>query len=162
MYHIYTDGSTRNNGAVDAIGAWAFAIYDDDNKTCLWHKSSATKGTTNNREELKAMIAAIEQLLTMTEDFFNAVIYSDSAYIINCANQGWYKKWSSNGWLTSKKEPVLNQDLWSELIPYFDDARFKFQKVKGHANNENNNFVDSLAQKSSAELERKENVCGSN
>lgn len=158
MFHIYTDGSTRNNGATDAIGAWAFAIYDNDNKTCLCYKSSATKGTTNNREELKAMIAAIEQLLTMTEDFFNTVIYSDSAYIINCVNQGWYKKWMSNGWLTSKKEPVLNQDLWSALIPYFDDTRFKFQKVKGHANNENNNFVDSLAQNSSAELERKENV----
>ena len=154
MYHVYTDGSTRNNGAADAIGAWAYAIYDNDNQTVLWHKSSATQGTTNNREELKAMIAAIEQLLTVSGDFFEATIYSDSAYIINCANQKWYGKWMNNGWKTSKKEPVLNQELWEELIPYFDDPRFTFQKVKGHANNVNNNFVDELAQTASAKLER--------
>lgn len=155
MFRVYTDGSTRKNGAVDAVGAWAFAIYNDSG-TCLHYKSSATKGTTNNREELKAILSAIDELLEIAGDFFNATIYSDSAYIINCVNQKWYKNWQKNGWLTSKKEPVLNQDLWKKLIPYFEDSRFNFQKVKGHANDEYNNFVDSLAQKTSIELEKKE------
>ena len=34
---------------------------------------------------------------------------------------------------TVKKQPVANQDLWERLIPFFEDTRFTFEKVKGHA-----------------------------
>ena len=54
------------------------------------------------------------------------IIYTDSAYLINCANQGWYLKWMTNGWMTSQKTPVANKELWEELIPTFDDIRFVY------------------------------------
>jgi ribonuclease HI len=52
--------------------------------------------------------------------------------------------------MNSKKQPVANRTLWEELIPYFCDARFKFEKVKGHngkidENSKWNEFVDDLA-----------------
>ena len=50
-----------------------------------------------------------------------------------------------NGWMTSQKKPVLNQDLWEKLIPYFQRHDISFCKVKSHANNQFNNIVDELA-----------------
>ena len=73
------------------------------------------------------------------------VIITDSAYIYNCYAQKWYEKWLNNGWQTSKHEPVLNKELWQQLIPYFKDSKYKFEKTKGHADDERNNFVDQLA-----------------
>lgn len=75
-----------------------------------------------------------------------ATIYSDSAYIINCITQKWYKKWQTNGWRNSKKEPVANRELWERLIPYFENPRFSFEKVKGHSGEKDwNDYVDRLA-----------------
>ena len=55
--------------------------------------------------------------------------------------------WLKNNWLNSKKEPVKNRELWESLIPYFkQDQIFHFVKVKGHANDEWNNYVDKMAQ----------------
>ena len=78
------------------------------------------------------------------------IIYTDSAYLINCANQGWYLKWMTNGWMTSQKTPVANKELWEELIPTFDDTRFEYRKVRGHQKGDSftskwNNYVDGLA-----------------
>ena len=57
-----------------------------------------------------------------------------------------------NNWVNSKKEPVKNQEFWERLIPFFQDARFQFIKVKGHAGNKDENskwneYVDKLAVK---------------
>ena len=76
-------------------------------------------------------------------------LYSDSAYLINCYTQGWWKNWEKNGWKNSKREPVANQDLWEQLIPFFKNKQIKWIKTKGHANDKWNNYVDDLAVKAS-------------
>ena len=38
-------------------------------------------------------------------------IRSDSAYVINCMNKKWYKKWMDNGWLNAKKETSRKQRI---------------------------------------------------
>ncbi|KAM7191833.1 Ribonuclease H-like domain containing protein [Rhypophila sp. PSN 637] len=43
------------------------------------------------------------------------VIKSDSAYLANSIT-GHVNKWLKNGWLTVKKTPVANQDLWVALV----------------------------------------------
>jgi ribonuclease HI len=78
---------------------------------------------------------------------FEIVVYSDSAYVINCYKQKWYKKWQVNGWINSKKQPVANKELWEQLIPYFENPFFSFEKVAGHADNKYNNLVDEMAVK---------------
>ena len=45
-----------------------------------------------------------------------------------------------------------NVDLWQPIIQYFQDENIQFFKVKGHANNEWNNYVDKLAQSAAQEL----------
>jgi ribonuclease HI len=46
--------------------------------------------------------------------------------------------WRRNGWLTAKKEPVENRDLWELLLSYADRHDVSFYRVKGHMSTTNN------------------------
>lgn len=143
MYEIYTDGATSKNGYEGAVGGAAFIILKNDEKIVEWNKK--IESATNNICEMIAIITACEEITSMLNDFDKVNIYSDSAYVINCYKQFWWKAWLHNNWVNSKKEPVKNRELWEKLIPYFQDARFEFIKVKGHAGNKWNELVDELA-----------------
>lgn len=142
-YSIYTDGACSGNGKENAIGGFAFIIIDDSG-ALKYEYAMRVENATNNICELSAVFGACAFLEAYSPQS-TATIYSDSAYIINCITQKWYKKWQENGWLNSKKEPVANRELWECLIPYFENPRFSFEKVKGHSNNDWNNYVDKLA-----------------
>lgn len=151
MIKIYCDGATSGNGKSDAVGGYAWAILDNEDNL-LFYDSGHVKNATNNICELLAIINGCEKALTIIKEFDSVIVYSDSAYCINCKKQNWYKNWQNNGWKNSKKQPVANQDLWKRLIPFFEDRRFTFEKVKGHADDKTthskwNNFVDDLAVK---------------
>lgn len=146
MYKIYTDGSCSKNGTKDAIGSAAYIIINNDD---IIIKSVQSKNDTTNQEmELLAPILALNELKrnNLLTDNTQVVVYSDSAYLVNCYNQKWYKNWELNGWKNAKKVPVANQEYWKALIPYFKDNRFSFQKVKGHCDDYYNNYVDKMAQ----------------
>ena len=85
------------------------------------------------------------------------IIYTDSAYIANCFADKWYIKWRENGWKTSDKQPVKNQDLWTRILALYIKcvAHYGLQivKVKSHAGNKYNEMVDLLAVKRRKELE---------
>lgn len=148
MYEIYTDGATSKNGYEGSQGGYAWALIKDGE--CIDYASYAIAPATNNICEMMAIITACEKFLPVLEDFDGVIVYSDSAYVVNCYKQSWWKAWLHNNWVNSKKEPVKNKELWERLIPFFQDARFQFVKVKGHAGNRDqhsywNNFVDKLA-----------------
>ena len=143
MYEVYTDGATSKNGAADAPGGWAYVILKDGR--LISQNSGGEKGTTNQRMELIAALKACEEIDAI-DGFATVKLYSDSAYLINCYKQNWWKSWRANGWRNSKKEPVANQDLWEKLIFFFMKAPgYDFIKVKGHAGNQYNEMVDRLA-----------------
>ena len=142
-YQLYTDGATSKNGTKDAIGGWAYIALKDDKIIDL--KAEQLSPATNNICELTAILKGCEFLLPQLETFDIIEVYSDSAYCINCVNQHWYGKWRQNGWINSSKQPVKNKEIWEQLIPFFDDPRFRWIKVKGHADNKWNNLVDRLA-----------------
>lgn len=148
-YEIWTDGSTKGNGKQGSVGAFAYIIKRGSElvEKCA---SGAIQNTTNQRMELDAAIHALqsldEWLLNEDKTLCDVYIFSDSAYLVNCCNQNWYRAWENNGWVNSKKQPVANQDLWEMLIPYFKLSNYHFVKVKGHADNQLNNLVDELAQ----------------
>lgn len=142
MYEVYTDGSTKGNGKAVNCGGWAFAITQDN---VLTYQSSGTATqTTNQKMELTACLEALKYCSQNLKPPFT--IYSDSAYLINCYKQKWYENWERNGWRNAKREPVANQELWKQIIPYFRNKEYNFCKVKGHADNQYNNIVDKLAQ----------------
>ncbi|MED1781597.1 ribonuclease HI [Brevibacillus fortis] len=132
---IYTDGACSGN---PGPGGWgAVLMYGQHIK----EMSGAEPHTTNNKMEL---LAAIKALSTLKEPC-KVTLYSDSAYLVNCFKQGWYKGWLKNGWKNSKGQPVENQDLWKELLQLMDTHKVEYVKVKGHADNKWNNRCDELA-----------------
>ena len=131
---IYTDGACSGN---PGKGGWgAILIHSNKRKEISGYNPS----TTNNRMELTAVI---ESLLALKEPC-EAIIYSDSAYVVNAFNQGWLTKWIKTGW-RSAKGIVQNQDLWAMLLKLTAIHSVSFVKVKGHSDNEFNNRCDELA-----------------
>ena len=162
-YAIYCDGSTKGNGTENSVGAWAYVMVNTEFNSMTIVDVQAVPNTTNQRMELCAAIEALTKVCsfaTFPED--SVVVYTDSAYLHNCYQQKWYENWQRNGWRNSKKEPVANQDLWEMLIPYFEMFEVNFHKVKGHADNMWNNYVDDLAQNASSKLKEKIDANNSN
>ena len=109
--------------------------------------SGGVRATTNQRMELQAVIEAIKGARELSKDDPGAIykVYSDSAYVVNCFNQGWIYNWIKKGWKTAGNEPVKNKELWEELYNLTKIHKVTFIKVKGHSDNEFNNRCDELA-----------------
>ena len=132
---IYTDGACSGN---PGPGGWAAVLLYGDNKKEI---SGGSKNTTNNIMEITAVIEALKCLKFECE----AKVHSDSAYVVNCFNNGWIQKWKKNNWQTASKEPVKNKELWEEIYNLVQKHKVEFIKVKGHSNVELNNRCDELA-----------------
>ena len=135
---IFTDGSAKG----DARGGWSALILEDG--VIYTVLKGYIVDTTNQRMELTAAILSCG-LAEGFEDV-EVYVYSDSAYLVNCANDKWYENWLKNGWVNSKGDPVANQDLWKLLIPFFESDKYHFCKVKGHSDVALNNLADEYAQ----------------
>lgn len=135
--NIYTDGACSGN---PGPGGWAAVlIYKGREKQIFGYEPE----TTNNRMELKAVL---EALLSLKEPC-DVTVYTDSAYIQKAFVQGWISRWEQNGWATTAKQPVENQDLWKAILAAIDKHKVSFEKVKGHSDNKYNNLCDILARK---------------
>ncbi len=132
---IYTDGACSGNPGPGGYGA--ILKYGDH----VIELSAGYKNTTNNRMELRALIAALERLKEPCE----LDIYSDSKYIVDAVNQGWAKRWRANGWMRNKKDPALNVDLWDKLLKLLETHKYRINWVKGHAGHPENERCDALA-----------------
>jgi len=91
--------------------------------------------------ELKAAAEALKVLKVPCR----VRLYSDSAYLINAFQKGWIKRWMLNGWLTAKRQPVENQELWKEIAELASRHEVEWIKVPGHSWSEGNNRADELA-----------------
>ena len=83
---IYTDGACSFNGRGGRKfnkGAWAVVFPHQEHLNMV----GTSLDTTNNRMELKAAIEAAKKVTTE-----EAIIYSDSAYIINTIHLNYKKK----------------------------------------------------------------------
>ena len=132
---LYTDGACSGNPGAGGYGA--LLIYRGIGKEI----SGGEPSTTNNRMEIFAVIAGLRCL----KESCDVTIYSDSAYTVNAFNEGWIQGWKTNGWKKADGKPVLNADLWLELLSLMEPHEIRFVKVKGHADNEYNNRCDALA-----------------
>ncbi len=132
---LYTDGACSGN---PGIGGWgAVLIYRGIEKRI----SGADGSTTNNRMEITAVIEGLKCLKEPCE----VDVYSDSAYTVNAFLNGWIDEWVKNGFKKADNKPVLNEDLWRELLGLTSIHKVNFAKVKGHADDKYNNICDKLA-----------------
>lgn len=149
---IYTDGSSKKIGST-LFGGWAFIVIQDNKE--IYRAANSEQGATNQRMELMAILKALDYARSIRRPHERVIIYSDSAYAINCYKQQWYITWVSNGWRNSNNKDVANQDLWIKIIPYFDIFWYNFEKVEGHAGDYWNEECDKEAQQEAENLKIK-------
>ncbi|HYK33196.1 MAG TPA: ribonuclease HI [Streptosporangiaceae bacterium] len=132
---IYTDGACSGN---PGPGGWgALLSYGSRSKEICGGEAA---GTTNNRMELMAAIAALEALTRPSV----VRLHTDSVYL-RSGIISWLPKWKLNGWRTSDKKPVKNADLWQRLDAATARHQVQWLWVKGHAGDPGNERADALA-----------------
>ena len=141
---IFTDGAARGNP--DGPGGYGAIVrlQNAQGQTLEKELSGGYPHTTNNRMELMGVIAALEEIGRLGEPC-EGVIYSDSRYVVDAFAKNWISNWQKNGWVTSSKAPVKNQDLWTRLLKALAPHRMTFRWVKGHADHPENERCDQLA-----------------
>ena len=137
---LITDGACLGN---PGPGGWACILrFGAQNKEMF----GCEPQTTNNRMELTA---AIEGLRALREPCIVEVV-TDSEYVKNGITK-WIHGWKRNGWMTSAKKPVVNQDLWMDLEQVSTQHKMTWTWTKGHANHADNNRCDELATQAARE-----------
>lgn len=137
--YMYTDGACKGNP-----GPGGFGVIHVKNNEIQYKYSEQCENTTNNREELKAILHVFELADKNPNIYY--IIMSDSAYCVNAIND-WIYKWSNNDWKKSNNQPVENLDLIQSLYKYLikDFWNCQVMKVRGHSNIINNELADALA-----------------
>ena len=140
MIKFFVDGACKGNP-----GPGGFGVISLQNNEVFYEYSEYCEDTTNNREEMKAILHVFK-LVDDSRVRDNVIIYSDSAYCVNMIND-WIWKWANNNWKNSKKQTVENLDLVLELYKYLTIEFFPCQvmKVRGHAGEVANELADALA-----------------
>lgn len=141
----YTDGSCNGNGKITNVGGFAVVEANDDG-TIHGAYTKRCANTTNNREELKAILRVMLTCGVKTDEWAQPpVVYSDSAYCVQTFNE-WMFNWARNGWIKSDKKEPENLDLIKAYYDhYMKGYRIDLKKVKGHAGNKYNELADKLA-----------------
>jgi ribonuclease HI len=134
MVEIYCDGACSGN---PGVGGWGCILRAGEREKEL---SGAEGHTTNNRMELSAAIAGLEAL----KQPCTVVLTSDSQYLVKGMTE-WLKGWIRRGWRNSKKEEVLNRDLWERLHLLAQRHAVTWVWVRGHNGHRENERCDELA-----------------
>ena len=139
---IYTDGSCSKN---PGPGGFGVVVLDDAENILITH-SERSENTTNNREELKAILwAFLKYGIPAAAGIEPPVVYSDSAYCVNTFNT-WMFSWAKNNWIKYDKKRPENLDLIQMYYRYYQKGyRINLQKVKGHIGIKYNELADKLA-----------------
>lgn len=132
---IFTDGACVGN---PGPGGWG-TVWVRDNEV-VRQDYGHDRDTTNNRMEMRALIAAYEMLPADEE----VTIWSDSNLCVRTLNE-WAAGWQRLGW-RRKTGPVENLDL---VKPAYELARSRpkatLKWIKAHNGSRWNEYADSLA-----------------
>lgn len=134
IVEIFCDGACSGNPGPGGYGA--ILRYGGHEKEIC----GGAKETTNNRME---MSAAIEALRLLTRPC-RITITTDSQYLVKGMTE-WIVGWQRKGWRNSKKEPVVNRDLWEQLLALTQQHNVQWKWVRGHDGHAENERCDQLA-----------------
>lgn len=135
MIKIYTDGACKGN---PGKGGWGALIQLCGESIEIF---GGEPNTTNNRMELIAVIEALDKVKAEPS---RVMVFTDSTYVQKGISE-WILNWKKNGWRSSNKQPVKNQDLWMRLDELKQGMKIEWNWVKGHAGHPENERADFLA-----------------
>ena len=138
---VFTDGACRGN---PGPGGWGVLIVFEGEEITLY---GGENNTTNNQMEMMAAIKALEYF----QEKKSIELVTDSSYLKDGIEK-WIHSWKKNGWKTSAKKQVKNQELWMKIdvLNNFHEVQWKW--VKGHSGHRENEIADLLANKGIDEL----------
>jgi ribonuclease HI len=102
--------------------------------------------TTNNRMELRGVIAALQALKRSCR----VEIYTDSQYLQRGITE-WMPTWQQKGWRTARGRAVKNRDLWQALLEAMAPHEVHWHWLRGHAGHPDNERADALARRAARE-----------
>ena len=138
---IFTDGACRGN---PGPGGWGVLIVFEGEEITLY---GGENNTTNNQMEMMAAIKALEYF----QEKKSIELVTDSSYLKDGIEK-WIHSWKKNGWKTSAKKQVKNQELWMKIDVLNNFHEVKWKWVKGHSGHRENEIADLLANKGIDEL----------
>jgi len=141
---IFCDGACSGNPGAGGFGC---ILRCGDKEKEL---SGAEPLTTNNRMELTGAMTALESLKRPCE----VTLTTDSQYLVKGMTE-WINGWVKKDWINSKKEPVLNRDLWERLLALDKTHRITWKWVRGHNGHVENERCDELARAAIEELKKR-------
>lgn len=134
---LYSDGASENNPGASGYGV----ILRCPSLNYEKEFSQGYEISTNNRMELLGVISGLEKLKNPS----NVSVFTDSKYVAEAMQQGWFERWKDNNWKRNPKEKVANVDLWKRLEPLLEQHNVTFNWVKGHNGHPENERCDRLA-----------------
>lgn len=138
---IFCDGACSGNPGAGGYGAILRCGSTEK------ELSGADGDTTNNRMEMTAAIRALESLKRPCD----VVLVTDSQYLVKGMTE-WIRGWVKRGWVNSKKEAVLNRDLWERLLELSSVHRITWAWIRGHNGHPENERCDELARRAIEEF----------
>jgi ribonuclease HI len=144
IVEIFSDGACLGNPGPGGYGV--ILRYGDSEREI----SGYSPETTNNRMELRAVIAGLEALKRPSQ----VRVVTDSNYVFKGITT-WIHTWQRKNWLSSSKRPVLNRDLWERLLRASKPHTIDWQWIRGHAGHPENERCDRLARRAIVENEKR-------
>jgi ribonuclease HI len=71
-------------------------------------------------------------------------VITDSSYVVKGMTE-WVKGWIRKKWLNAQKKPVMNRDLWEEILRLSTPHTIEWVWVAGHSGHRENERCDELA-----------------
>lgn len=132
---LYIDGSCWGN---PGPGGWAaILVYKGTEREF----SGSEKQTTSGRMELRAAIEGLRRL----KEQCSVSVEGDAQYVVRAFNDDWIADWQHREWRTANGDPVLNQDLWEELLVEAGKHKVRWTCVRGSAGNPYSERCHALA-----------------
>ena len=132
---LIVDGSAIGN---PGPGGWCCILRCGEAERVLTGGETAT---TNNRMELTAAIQGLRALRGVCK----VQVVTDSQYLSKGMSE-YISRWKVEGWRGANGKPVLNRDLWEELLALTTEHQIQWTWVRGHTgNNKDQERADQLA-----------------
>ena len=136
---FYTDGACSGNP-----GPGGYAVVSLEENELVYSYVEDFQHTTNNRMELMAILHVMKLAADDKENDY--LVYSDSAYAINCLIN-WCPIWAKNNWTRKGNKPILNLELIQEMYSIYLKIkdRITIIKIGGHKGVLGNELADALS-----------------
>ncbi len=134
IVEIFTDGACSGN---PGVGGYGIILRSGELEKEL---SGCEPHTTNNRMELSAVIKALEALRKPCR----VKVVTDSNYVVKGITS-WISLWLKNNWQNSRKQQVVNKDLWIRLLEISHLHEIHWEWIRGHNEHAENERCDQLA-----------------